>query len=114
MNLSDYPVSGEVRRRLGRRPPALLEDGGQSRAELIRHSRLSMIDRPTAGATDGGGRDGGMGFFPFSFFVGAMAMERRGKMADGIGGKRRSSKEGRIGDGRATGRGAAVYNCEST
>src|SRR4051812_41487486 len=50
MNLSDYPVTGEVRRRPGRRPPTLVEDGGQSRAELIQALSIEY-DRPA----DGGG-----------------------------------------------------------
>ena len=34
LDLGDYPVNGEVRRGLGRRPPAFVEDSGQSRANL--------------------------------------------------------------------------------
>ena len=51
-----------------------------ARAErtLFKASGLSMMDRSTAGATAGGERDDDAGFFPFSFFVGAMAMGRGG------------------------------------
>src|SRR4051812_12874465 len=74
-----------------------------ARAELSlpRHSRLSMIERPTAGATGGGGRDGATGFFPFSFF-GDMAAGGREEVRDGIGSKGQSSGGGRAGDGQAT------------
>ena len=34
LDLGDYPVDGEVVCRPGCRPPALIEDGGQSRADL--------------------------------------------------------------------------------
>ena len=43
-----------------------------------------MIDRSTAGAATGGKRDEGAGFFPLSFFVGAMAMGR-GESSSWIG-----------------------------
>ena len=51
-----------------------------ARAELTlpKPSRLSMIDRSTAGAADDGERAGGIGFFPFPFFVGAMVTGDKG------------------------------------
>ncbi|WP_235445887.1 hypothetical protein, partial [Gulbenkiania mobilis] len=50
---------------------------------MSKASRLSMSDWSTADAAAGGERDKGAGFFPFSFFVGAMAMER-GRTQDGL------------------------------
>ena len=49
----------------------------EARAErtLAKASRLSISDRPTAGAIARGELDEGAGFFRFSFFVGAMATE---------------------------------------
>ena len=46
LDLGDYPVDGEVRRGPGRRPPAFIEDGGQSQADLaqalsIEYGRLA-------------------------------------------------------------------------
>ena len=48
-------------------------------------SRLSMSDLSTAGAAAGGALDEGTSFFPLSFFVGTMAMER-GNNSRWIGG----------------------------
>ena len=50
-DLGVNPVNGEARRGLGRRPPALIEDGGQGRADLAQ-AFLIDYDRPI----DGGGR----------------------------------------------------------
>src|SRR3954466_6625325 len=80
MDLGDYPVSGEVIRMPGLVLPHSLKAVATAGLSLPRHSRLSMIERPTAGATGGGGRDGDAGFFPFSFFVGAMAVDERGEV----------------------------------
>ena len=48
----------------------------EARAEwtLSKASGLSMIDRSTAGAAAGSAQDGGAGFFPLPFFVGAMVL----------------------------------------
>ena len=59
--------------------PHSLKMVARAKLTLPRHSQSSMVDWPTAGATDGGTQDGGMGFLPLSFFVGAMAMGRRGR-----------------------------------
>ena len=65
-----------------------------ARAErtLFKASGLSMIDRAMAGAAAGGVQSEGAGFFPFPFFVGAMAVER-GKNSSRIGGGGWSSKK---------------------
>ena len=68
----------------------------EARAEqtLSKASRLSMSDWSTAGAATGGERDEGSGFFPFSFFVASMAMER-GENSRWIGGESRGSRRKR-------------------
>ena len=82
-----------------------------ARAELTlpKPSRLSMIDRSTAGATDDGERGRGTGFFPFPFFVGAM-VTGRGRIRDWIGSRGWSSRGGRAGDGRVAKIGMTVCN----
>ena len=47
-DLSDYSVDGEVGRGLGRRPPSLVEDSGQSRADLAQAFSVEY-DRPIDG-----------------------------------------------------------------
>ena len=84
--------------------PHSLKTVARAKLSLPRHSWLSTVDWPTAGATNGGTQDGGEDFSPLSFLVGVMAMGRRGKIRDWIGGGSGRSKEGRIGDARATGR----------
>ena len=51
----------------------------RAKLTLPKPSRLIMIDRSMAGATNDGERGGGMGFFPLSSFIGAMAMGRGGE-----------------------------------
>ena len=48
LDLADYPVDGEVGRGPGRRPPALVEDSGQSRADLAQAFSVEY-DRPIDG-----------------------------------------------------------------
>ena len=70
----------------------------EARAErtLCKASGLSMINRSTAGATAEGERDEGTGFFPFSIFVGAMAVERGESSSRIVGGVwSQKKKEGR-------------------
>ena len=85
-----------------------------ARAELTlpKPSRLSMIDGSTAGAANDGERGRGTGFFPFPFFVGAMAAGR-GRIQDWIGRGGWSSREGRAGGARAARRGETVCNSGS-
>ena len=88
-----------------------------ARAELTlsKPSRLTMIDRSTAGAADGGKQGEGMGPFPLPFFIGAMATEEGGgKVRDWLRSGSWSSKGGRTEGARATERGVVVYNCKST
>ena len=59
---------------------------------LTKASSMSMSDWSTAGAAAGGERDEGAGFFPFSFFVGAMAIGR-GEDSRWIGGRSRGSRK---------------------
>ena len=82
-----------------------------ARAELTlpKPLQLSMIDRSTAEAAGDGERGGGTGFFPFPFFVVAMATER-GRIRDQIGSRDWSTKGGRTGDSRAARRGKTVCN----
>ena len=73
-------------RRPGRGPTTLVEDGGKSRTDLAQGLGIEYDDRSMAGATAGGKRDEGAGFFPFSFFVGTMAGEK-GESSSWIGGE---------------------------
>ena len=68
-DLGGYPADGEVGRGPGRRPPAFIEYGGQSQADL---------SQALGGAANSGGQGEDTGFFPLPFFVGAMAMGRGG------------------------------------
>ena len=72
--------------------PQSLKIVASAERTLSKASGLSMIDRSTAGATAGGVRGEGAGFFPFPFFVGSMAVER-GKNSSRIGGGGWSSKK---------------------
>ena len=66
----------------------------EARAEwtLSKASRLSMVDRLTAGAAARGAQDKGAGFFPLPFFVDAMSLGK-GKSSSRIGGGGWSSEK---------------------
>ena len=86
-----------------------------ARAELTlsKPSRLTMIDRSTAGAADGGEQGEGMGPFPLPFFVEAMATERGGGRFE-IGFEAEAGVQKEEGQKAHEQRGVAVYNCKST
>src|SRR3954463_11602364 len=113
LDLGDYPVDGEVRRGPGHRPPAFVEDSGQSRADLAQALSIDY-DR----LVDGGGRQWRRvrwrhGFLPSSLLRRSHGDGKGGKVRDWVENRSWSLRGGRTEGARATERRAAVYDYES-
>ena len=82
-----------------------------ARAErtLRKASGLIMIDRSTAGATAGGVRGEGAGFFPLPFFVGTISV-KRGEPEPDWRRRLELEEEGKVGGERAAEKGTTVCN----
>ena len=111
MTLGESPLLAAARPLVAelRRQEETEEDTPEEEIETVPVEE-TPLDAPEA--ADNGDQGGGTGFFPFPFFVGAMAMGR-GRIRDWIRTRDWSSRGGRAGDGRAAKRGTTVCNHES-